>query len=477
MVAPGDWTQLVMQLADPSQPDWVALEHGDRQMSIKELSRAMLTGAGALADAGAGVLAVCTEDPILHTVAVLAAVAAGRTAMLVDHHHPDELLAEVVQRTGAEAIVGRPLAGVTAIDADTLTAGAPLQPGLHPGEQIGSIFLTSGSTGAPKLVMRTRSADLHAAMCLRLANFPIEPGDRHWLCVPYAAAPFLTLVMGALLARASVVFADFDRTSVDAFLHERRVSSAYLVPTMLRLAREHGGLDGPGWRGMRALMTGGEKLDRPTAEVLLERFDGRVYCAYGMTEAPRLTEATFEEIAARPGTVGRPIPFRRVRIAPVGEDGATAVGEEGEVLVSGPEMFHGYLGGKPVGDWYRTGDLGHVDEDGYLYITGRASSVVKVAGNRVSTEEVESVLRSHGEVAQVAVIALEDPMWTNRLEAFVVAAGPGAPEGEQLRDWLGERLASYKVPRVVRIVAELPVDSSGKASLQLLRALALEARS
>ncbi|MFL5843547.1 MAG: class I adenylate-forming enzyme family protein [Solirubrobacteraceae bacterium] len=458
------------QLASPEQRDWVALEHDGHTMTIKALADAMLRAATVLGN-DEGVVAISEHDPIAHTVAVLGAVCAGRVAMLVDPKGPDALLAEVVERAGATAVVGRSVPGVPSLGLADLLAADPATPGEHDPQAVGSILLTSGSTGVPKLVQRSRAADLHAAMCLRLANFPIEPGDRHWLCVPYAGAPFLTLVMGALFARATVVFAPFVREEVDAFLAEHRISSAYLVPTMLRLAREHGGLDGDGWRGMRALMTGGEKLDLPTAEVLLEQFEGRVYCAYGMTELPRPTEATFEEIAARPGTVGRTIPFRRVRIAEVDGDAAVAPGEEGEVLVTGPDLFLGYLGEEPVGEWYRTGDLGRLDDDGYLFITGRASSVVKVGGNRVSTEEVAAALRGHDAVGQVAVIAVEDPTWTNRLEGFVVLRQGAAAEADELRAWLGERLPAYKVPRAMRFIDELPVDTSGKVSLQTLKTL------
>jgi len=246
------------------------------------------------------------------------------------------------------------------------------------------------------------------------------------------------------------------------------------VPTMLRLAREHGGLDGPGWRGLRALMTGGEKLDEQTAEVLLERFEGRVYCAYGMTELPRPTEATFEEIAARPGTVGRTIPFRQVRIAEIESEEEVAIGDEGEVLVTGPDLFIGYLGQEPVGDWYRTGDLGRLDEEGYLYITGRASSILKVGGNRVSTDEVAAALRTHEGVAQAAVVAVPDPTWTNRLVAFVVPRNQPAVSRDDLLAWLKDQQPIYKVPRTVIFIADLPVDSSGKVSLQKLQALAEE---
>jgi acyl-CoA synthetase (AMP-forming)/AMP-acid ligase II len=468
-LGPTDWTELVEQLAAPDQADWVALESDDRQVTIKQLCHGMHTAAGALGDSR-DVVAVCETDPIAHTVAVLGAVAAGRTAMLVDPHAPDALLRDVVARAAAATIVGRELDDLPRLGLDDLLAAAPVAATPTQAGAIGTILLTSGSTGMPKLVQRTRSADLHAAMCLRLAGFPIDLGDRHWICVPYAGAPFLTLVMGPLLARATVVFAPFVRESVDEFLAANRISSAYLVPTMLRLAREHGGLDGPGWRGMRALMTGGEKLDAHTAEALLSRFEDRVFCAYGMTETPRLTQATFEQIQARPGTVGRTIPFRRVQITEVDSDAPVATGGDGEILVTGPDLFTRYLGQEDNGPWYRTGDLGRLDEDGFLYVTGRASSVVKVGGNRVSTEEVANAMRGHADVAQAAVIAVEDPTWTNRLEAFVVLRG--AASSDELRAWLHERVPAYKVPRSVRFLDELPVDASGKVSLTTLHALA-----
>jgi len=473
-LGPQDWTQLVQHLAAPGQADWVALECEDRQLTIKQLEDAMLRAAGALSAAGTGVVAISEADPLAHTVAVLGTVAAGRIAMLVDPKAPDALLAEVVERAGATTVVGRPVRGVATLSYADLLAADPAVPVELPDTAIGSIFLTSGSTGVPKLVLRSRGADYHASMCLRLSRFPIEPGDRHWLCVPYAGAPFLTLVMGAIFARATVVFAPFVRESIDAFLAEKRISSAYLVPTMIRLAREHAGLDGPGWKGLRALMTGGEKLDLPTAEVLLEKFEGRVYGAYGMTECPRPTQASFEEIQSRPGTVGRTIPLRQVRIVEPGGEAAMPVGEEGEILVTGTDLFTGYHGEEPVGDWYRTGDLGRVDEDGFIYITGRASSVVKVGGNRVSTEEVGALLRRHDAVGQAQVIAVDDPTWTTRLEAFVILREGAAATGDELRGWLGEQMPSYKIPRVVRFLDELPVDSSGKVSLTTLNALAAE---
>jgi feruloyl-CoA synthase len=472
-LGPLDWTDLVLQLASPEQADWVALEQGDRKITITELADAMLAAAGTLAGDD-GVVAVSTGDAIAHCVAVLGAVAAGRTPMLIDSKQPEALLADVVRAAGATTLVGRSVPGRAALSYDDLVAGPPAPARSRAPDGIGSIFLTSGSTGTPKLVQRSRAADLHAAMCLRLAGFPIGLGDRHWLSVPYAGAPFLTLLMGSLLARATVVIAPFSRSSVDDLLRELRISSSYMVPTMLRLAAEHDGFDGPGWRGVRALMTGGEKLDRATADFLIERFPGRVYCAYGMTESPRLTQATLEEFLERPGTVGRTIPFRRAQIVEAGGSLPVGPDQEGEILVAGPDLFYGYIGQEPAGEWYRTGDVGRIDADGYLYVTGRASSVVKVGGNRVSTDEVEAVLRAHPEIAQAAVIAVEDRTWTNRLAGFVVAGGSHRLDEDSLRAWIGERQPAYKVPRTIHVLDELPVDSSGKLSLSALEAMAAD---
>jgi long-chain acyl-CoA synthetase len=157
---------------------------------------------------------------------------------------------------------------------------------------------------------------------------------------------------------------------------------------------------------------------------------------------------------AEPGTTD-PVPF----------------GEEGDVLVRSPDLFYGYLGEDPVGDWHPTGDVGRMDEQGYLYITGRAGSVLKIGGNRLSTDEVTTAIRRHPDVEQAAVVAVPDPMWTHRLHAFVVACGDVLDEAS-LDAWLRERLPAYKVPRRFSFMDELPQDNSGKLSLTTLKRMA-----
>ena len=473
-IAPRDWAEFVLQLAEPSQQDWVALEFKGEKITIKELAEAMGKAAATLADGERRPVAVSDGNPIRHTIAVLGAVAAGRTAMLVDSKVPAAMLAELAEKAAVETAIGRPIPDTEFVEFSALSSGEPIDPIESDPETTGSIFLTSGSTGVPKMVMRSRAADLHAAMCLRLANFPIDPGDRHWMCVPHASASFLTLLMGGIFARATVVLEPFEAAKVDRFLVEKQISSAYMVPTMLRLARERMGLEGEGWRGLRALMIGGEKLDAPTAEALFDLFAGRMYLSYGMTEIPRPAEATFEQMVARPGTVGRPIPLRRIRIVEPGTDVDVPIGEEGEVLATGPDLYQGYVGGGPAPPWHPTTDLGRLDEQGFLYITGRAASVVQVGANRVSTDEVAAELRRHPVIAQAAVIAIEDPVWTTQLRGFVIThTGEEIPE-EELKNWLRERQPAYKVPRAFHHLSELPRDPSGKLSMQTLKQLATD---
>jgi acyl-CoA synthetase (AMP-forming)/AMP-acid ligase II len=138
-------------------------------------------------------------------------------------------------------------------------------------------------------------------------------------------------------------------------------------------------------------------------------------------------------------------------------------------------MFSGYLGEEPAGDWYRTGDVGHLDDDGYLYITGRSTNVVQVGGNRVSTDEVMEALRSHPQLANALVVAVDDSTWGTRLEAFVVADGGCEVDPEHIGGWLRHRLPAYKVPRRFHLLDEIPVDASGKASLKTLQEMARSA--
>ncbi len=463
-----DWVDLVCSSAANQPATWVALEAGAIKVTGSELVRSMLSASTRLRSS-AGPVAVCTPDPIVHAVAVLGGLAAGRPVILIDAKHPAPTAVDAVYRGGATTIVGAALGEAEFVAGDALLGNDLLAPVRRPPTAHGTTFLTSGSTGSPKLVERSRGADLHGAMCVRLSGFPLGPGDRHWLSVPHASAAWITLVMGSLLVGATTVFAPFHAEIAEDFIREEQISSGYFVPTMLRLARSATGLDGPGWLSLRALMTGGEKLDDATQDDLARLFGTRLFMGYGMTEAPRVCQADPVDLRTHPGTVGRPTPLREIRIAAGDGEESMPCGEEGSILVRGPDLFRGYTGEAPSGSWHRTGDVGLVDADGYLYVTGRATRMLSIGGNRVSLDEIEAILRRHAAVRHVAAVAIDDPVWTYRVEAFLVLSDGVDAAGVEA--WLRDRVAAYKVPRRFTVLDQLPVDASGKVSLSLLTSL------
>jgi long-chain acyl-CoA synthetase len=470
-----DLTDLAALYSEPAQRDFVAFEQGDRQATMHELGRWMRPAAGALFDGTDDVVAISSPDVIEHTVAYLGALAAGRRPLLVDPGQPETVLDEAAERAGATVAVGRAVGDLPLRTLDDLLAGTPRERVERPGREPGALLLTSGSTDKPKIVVRSRSADFHASQNFRLGGLRLTRDDRYWLFAPYTGSPWAGIAWNVLVAGATVVVAPFRSESIDRFLLERRITSVYLGPTAVRLAHERDGLRGAGWDQLTSVLSGGERLDEPTAELMTKRWPGAVRIGYGSTEVTQVTMAPETEFLPRLGSVGLVIPLHQAMIADPGGDGAAPTGQEGEILMRGPDMYSGYLGEESAGEWYPSGDLGRFDEEGYLYVTGRATDVVQIGGNRVSTNEVTASLRSHPALANVAVMAFDDPRWTTRLEAFVVSVPGEQLEPDALTAWCQERMPGYKVPRVFHVLDELPQDSSGKLSRRTLQRMAEDA--
>lgn len=471
-----DLTDVVALYGSGAEPERVALEQDGRAATMRELAGWMGSAAAALADGSDDPVAISSPDVIEHTVAYLGALAAGRRPLLVDPKQPQQLLEDTAAQVGARISVGRPVPGVPHLSFDELVERPPRERARVPPQRPGALLMTSGSTGDPKIVVRSRGADLAAACNFRLARFPISEGDRFWLFAPYTGSPWAGVAWGVLLARATVVVAPFGIEDIGAFLERRRITGTYLGPTATRLAYEREGLEGRGWDRLTAVLSGGEKLDPATARLMVERWPGAVRLGYGSTEVT-MTAMTGgdRELLERPGTVGRPVPLHQAVIADPDGGEPLPAGQEGEVLVRGHDMFLGYLGEAPAGEWYRSGDLGRFDEDGCLYITGRASSLVQVGGNRLSTDEVAAKLAEHPALASAVVMAVDDPTWTTRLVAFVVPEPGAQTDPGALDRWIRDRLPAYKVPRAIVRLDELPQDSSGKLARRTLQRLAEEA--
>ncbi len=322
-----------------------------------------------------------------------------------------------------------------------------------------AIFFTSGSTGRSRGVMLTRE-NLEASAAAS-ATVVGNGRDDRWLAV----LPLFHVGGASILERSAreggstVLLKGFHAEDVAAALTGGRITVASLVPTMLfRLLRA---LDRPPV-GLRMVLIGGG----PTPpELVMEALARGVPVAptYGMTETASQV-ATLLPAAAhrRPESSGRPVPGAEIRVTD--EDGTSlAPGLEGRIEVRGRMVSPGNLSEplRPPGSWFSTADTGLIDQDGYLVVKGRRDDVIVTGGEKVRPEVVENVLRAHPLVADAAVIGEADVEWGDRVVALIVPAGDGL-DVEALRLAVREELAPHELPKVWRVVDDLPRTALGK---------------
>lgn len=330
------------------------------------------------------------------------------------------------------------------------------------------LLYTSGTSGLPKGVCQTYGNLAHdVAACI--AHARLSAGHRFLgVLPPFHSFGLTTLLLVPVALGASVFYLPrFQPAGVLEAIRTRRISVVLLVASMYgALLNAKGG----GREDLAALsfaVSGGEALPDAVFERFGERFGVRIVQGYGMTEAAPVVSLDLPW-SLRPGTVGRALPGVTV----TAEDDAgrpLPPGQEGELVVRGPIVMKGYYRREAetravlaADGGYRTGDLGRLDADGYLTITGRKKELIIVGGENVYPREVETVLSGHPAVREAAVVGRRDAARGEVVAAFVtLRAGATATELE-LREFCRERLAGYKVPRRVVIADDLPRGPTGK---------------
>ncbi len=342
----------------------------------------------------------------------------------------------------------------------------PFLPSPHPQ----SIIFTSGTTGQPKGALLTFDNHLWSANASAY-RIGIAVNDRWLSCLPLYHVGGLAVVFRSCLYGTAIVL--HERFDVDAFhasLDTDSVTLTSLVPTMLHRLLQSRSTPWPA--SLRLVLLGGAAA---TPELLAAAWDAGVPVAptYGLTEASsQVATALPADARRKPGTVGKPLLFTEVRIvdnsAPDRQGGSLPLGEIGEVLVRGPQVMAGYYRNPDATErtirdgWLHTGDLGYVDDEGDLFLVQRRSDLIVSGGENVYPAEVEAVLRQHPAVAEACVVGVADAEWGQRVAA-AVQLHPGAMvEVELLLNFCRERLAGYKMPRLLRFVEELPQTASGK---------------
>jgi acetyl-CoA synthetase len=274
--------------------------------------------------------------------------------------------------------------------------------------------------------------------------------------------------------------ARFDPEEALALMARLAVRNAFLPPTALKLMRLVPAARRPADLRMRSVGSGGEPLGAELLEWGREALGVTINEFYGQTEANVIVGNSSLLYAPRPGSMGRPIPGHEVAVIDEASGEVVPKGAPGVIAVRRPDpvMFLGYWGqpeatrAKFTGDWMLTGDLGRMDEAGYLWFGGRTDDVITSAGYRIGPAEIEECLLTHPAVAMAAVIGVPDATRTERIKAFIVpAAGAATDAGmaEAIRDHVRERLSAHEYPREVEFIAELPMTPTGKIMRRLLR--------
>ncbi|GLZ06957.1 acyl-CoA synthetase [Actinomadura sp. NBRC 104412] len=326
------------------------------------------------------------------------------------------------------------------------------------------ILMTSGTTGTPKGARHDLSIGAILPVALsHTMRVPVRSGAPMVIGPPlFHVLGFAYLTAGLALGTPLVLFRRFDAKRVLEAIEGLRAETLIAVPVMLQRLLD--ALDGPRPASLRVVVCGGSALHPHLCEAFMDAFGDVIHNVYGATETGWATIATPRDLRERPGTVGRP--SLGVRIGILDERGEEVpTGEIGEIYTGGGLRFAGYTGGgaRPVRDGLvGTGDLGHVDERGRLFVDGRADDMIVSGGENVFPGEVEDLLGAHPDVAEVSVGGVEDERFGQRLAAYVVRA-PGATVTEDdLKDHVRSHLARYKVPRDVHFVDTLPRTSTGK---------------
>ncbi|HEY2205492.1 MAG TPA: long-chain-fatty-acid--CoA ligase [Pseudonocardia sp.] len=342
---------------------------------------------------------------------------------------------------------------------------------------------TSGTTGFPKGAMLTHRALIaHSADVVE--EFGTTPDSKQLVAMPlFHVGGSAYALVGIYAGATMTIIRQPDPARLLRLLEERRITHTFFVPALMAMMAEVPGAADHDYSALQVLAYGASPMPLPVLRACMKIFPSVFLQVYGMTEACGVVTAlgpaehADEDNRQRLISAGKPIVGVRIEIRDPDSGGAVAHGEQGEVWVRSQQLMGGYWG-KPDATgsaltedgWYRSGDAGRFDDDGYLYITDRIKDMIISGGENIYPAEIERVLAEHPSVGDLTVVGVPDDKWGEVPKAVVVPARGQPVDEQELLAYCREHLAGYKCPKSVDVVDELPRNPTGKILKKDVRA-------
>ena len=384
---------------------------------------------------------------------------------------------EAAARAAAPASIERFIAVGPEYDSLLAAASASPCPVAVSETDVFCVPYTSGATGRAKGVMLSHRCRVLTSYAVAVEHGCYGPEDRAVATTPmFHGAGFLMALVPVFFGGSVEILPRFDIERLLAAVSANAATSVYMVPThfaaMFDLGKKAARFD---LRSLKAVISGTAPLAQSMKARIIEVFgEGRLYERYGTTETSIATALRPQDQLRKIACVGLPLHATHIRVLDA-EGNEAPAGEVGELAVASPYLFSGYLNLPEAtaratrGDWFVTGDLARIDEEGYLYLVDRKNDMIISGGENVYPREVEEILLANPAVAECGVTGVPHAYWGEQVTAFVVVRPGMNVAAEELLAACREKLSRYKVPKEIRFMPELPRNSMGKVLRRALR--------